>query len=61
MKKSKKQEWNDRVVAFALVMGRSRHIGKRRALYVASYWLSRAGDRMRDGRDVYTGNKLDNT
>ena len=56
-RKTKKQEWHDRVVDLAIEMGRSRHTGTRRGLYVASHWLHRAGDRMRDGLDVYTGCK----
>ena len=54
-KLTKKQAWQNRVIDLAFEMGRSRHIEKRRALYMAANWLYLAGDRMKDGRDVYTG------
>lgn len=58
-KLTKKQAWQNRVIDLAFEMGRSRHIEKRRALYMAAHWLYRAGDRMKDGRDVYTGESND--
>jgi len=54
-KLTKKQAWQNRVIDLAFEMGRSRHIEKRRALYMAAHWLYRAGDRVKEGRDVYTG------
>ena len=54
-KLTKKEAWQNRVIDLAFEMGSSRHIEKRRALYMAAHWLYRAGDRMKEGRDVYTG------
>ena len=54
-KLTKKQAWQNRVIDLAFQMGRSRHIEKRRALYMAAHWLYRAGDRMKEGCNVYTG------
>ena len=54
-KLTKKQAWQNRVIDLAFEMGRSWHIEKRRSLYMAAHWLYRAGDRMKEGRGVYTG------
>jgi len=54
-KLTKKQAWQNRVIDLAFEMGSSRHIEKRRALYMAAHWLYRAGDRMKEGCNVYTG------
>ena len=55
---TKKQDWHDRIVDLAMQMGRERHIGPRRGLSIASCWAHRACDRIRDNRDVHTGEFL---
>lgn len=55
MKKTKKQKWHDNLVRMAINMGKDRHLGPRRALIQASFWLIRTADRIKEGRDPYTG------
>ncbi len=49
------QAWEMAVIDRALYMAKRRHISKRDALCTMSNWLHRAADRLRDGRDLYTG------
>jgi hypothetical protein len=54
-KPTKTQDWHDRFVDLAMAMGREKHVGPTAGLRAAGNWMIRAAYRIKEGRNVYTG------